>query len=63
MKFRYPLLQRGFSSKDISEGIKCILKNKHVAIKKTLEGQKYVLKNYNLDVVAKKWKLLIKEFV
>ena len=48
---------------DISEGIKIILKNKHAAIEKTLKGQKYVLKNYNLDVVAKKWELLIKGFV
>ena len=40
MKFRYPLLQRGFSSKDISEGIKVLRSGQITMSKKTLKFEK-----------------------
>lgn len=44
---------------DISEGLKWLKKNSHLAKNKVQNGQEYVNKNYSNEVTAKKWKDII----
>ena len=46
---------------NIIEGLEWVSKNKKSATLKIKEGQKYVNKNYSLEVVSNKWKKLILE--
>ena len=46
-KYFYPLLENGFSNKDINEGVK-VLKSKFITMgKHTLEFEKYFAKKFN----------------
>ena len=46
---------------NIIDGLNWISKNQKSAILKIVKGQRYVNKNYSLEVIAKKWKELLEE--
>tara|TARA_X000000368_G_scaffold408314_1_gene388806 strand:+ start:279 stop:1238 length:960 start_codon:yes stop_codon:yes gene_type:complete len=44
---------------DIGEGLQWVKKNKNIAKQMIVEGQKYVLQNYTLKEICKKWKMIL----